>query len=203
MLETLNNWTKDLEKGYPTDVIYLDFCKAFDKVQHSKLLAKLRTVGIHPRIISWIAAFLTDRQLTVRIGSVFSTLRNVTSGVPQGGVLSPLLFNIYTYDLPNIIVSAGVSCCAFADDLKIYSRIRSRSDSEAIQSAIDSVFNWACEWDLPLSKDKTKLLRIGSRNPGFSYSIGGSPIAPVPMVKDLGFLVTSDLSFDQHCEFVA
>lgn len=75
-------------------------------------------VGIRPRIAAWIRAFLTNRSFSVRLNSAFSTTRQVPSGVPQGGVLSPVLFNIYTYELASIVSAADVACCAFADDFK-------------------------------------------------------------------------------------
>ncbi|EYC27452.1 hypothetical protein Y032_0009g735 [Ancylostoma ceylanicum] len=85
MLQTLNDWTINADEGYRTDVVYLDFCKAFDKVPHENLLRKLVVIGIHPRINAWIRAFPADRVFRVRINNTLSEPRHVWSGVPQGG----------------------------------------------------------------------------------------------------------------------
>lgn len=203
MLQCLNDWTLSLDGGEYTDVIYLDFEKAFDRVSHSKLMCKLRVVGIHPRIISWIQAFLGNRFMAVRVNSTVSEFRSVTSGVPQGAVLSPVLFNIYTYDLPELIIQSGVKCVAFADDIKLYMSISTPKDCILLQQALNQVIGWSAEWGLPLSSEKTKLLHIGRRNARYDYLFDGVSIAKVDQTRDLGFFITRDLSFDSHCERIA
>lgn len=88
MLQSFNDWTVYLDEGSCVDVVYFDFCKAFDKVPHDLLLHRLQVVGIHPRITLWIKAFLSDRFFMVRVNPSFSAPRRVLSGVPQGCVLS-------------------------------------------------------------------------------------------------------------------
>ena len=203
MLEALNDWTAYVDKNIPVDVVYLDFSKAFDRVSHRKLCYKLRTVGIHPRIIDWIRAFLSERTYRVRINRTFSTPRPVNSGVPQGGVLSPVLFNIYCYELPTIIGNHGVSCCAYADDFKVYHCIQNADDRAKIQSALEAVDRWSVCWELPLSKEKTKVLHIGANNPHHTYRLRLSDLDTVEKIVDLGFLIKGDLSFDDHCKAIA
>lgn len=125
------------------DSVYLDFSKAFDKVSHPKLIRKLTMVGIHPRIVAWIREFISGRTMMVRLNNTFSSSRSVLSGVPQGGVLSPVLFNIYTYELPSLITSSGVKCIAFADDIKLYQCVNSSSDCETLQHTISMVQKWS------------------------------------------------------------
>lgn len=120
MLERLNDWTASLNDGKGVDVIYFDFSKAFDRVSHSNLIERLIQVGIHRRIAQWLSDFLQDRSFSVRVNSKFYAPRRVTCGVPQGGVLSPVLFNIYAWDLPDALAAFGVGVTAFADDFKIY-----------------------------------------------------------------------------------
>ena len=203
LLQSLNDWTSIVDGGAGVDVIYLDFCKAFDKVPHSKLLNKLEIVGLHPRIIAWICAFLHNRSFQVRVNTSLSEPRPVCSGVPQGAVLSPVLFSIYTYELPFIISSLGVKCCAFADDLKIYSMVSTDAHHQLLQSAVDAVQEWSVLWELPLSKQKTFLMHVGTRNPSFQYKIGEAAITTIDEVCDLGVLLTSDLTFDKHCQKIA
>ena len=203
MLQTLNDWTTYLDENYHTDVVYLDFCKAFDKVPHDKLITKLKMINIHPRIISWIKEFLSSRTFMVRVNSALSSPRCVRSGVPQGGVLSPVLFNIYIYDLPDIVLSANVKCVAFADDIKIYRKISSTGNNDSLQKAIDLLSNWAKEWELPLSNEKTEVLHLGVKNRGHTYQVDGLAIQTVDQIKDLGFIITNNLSFEPHCDAVA
>lgn len=203
MLQALNEWTLSLEGGNPVDVIYLDFSKAFDRVSHARLVHRLKAIGIHPRIVAWLQSFLCDRTFKVRVNSCLSTVRHASRGVPQGSVLSPLLFNIYTYDLPYLIISNGVKCCAFADDLKIFNSVRSADDRAALQNALNVVDHWATQWKLPLSREKSKVVHLGGNNLSFSYSVDGILIEEVDQILDLGFLITKDLSFDLHCERIA
>lgn len=169
-LQHTNDWSSILEEGKSIDVVYLDFSKAFDKVSHSKLIAKLSVVGIHPRLISWIREFLSGRAFRVRVKHSFSTPKVATSGVPQGGVLSPVLFNIYTFELPCLISSMDVNCCAFADDLKMYKTVSSALDCRTLQDALNSVHQWSITWGLPISKEKTKLLSLGTRRVNYDYT---------------------------------
>ena len=107
------------------DVVYLDFQKAFDKVPHKRLLAKLKAYGLNGILLSWISDFLSNRKQQVVVRRTYSEWSNVISGVPQGSVLGPLLFILYVNDLPDSIQSfMGI----FADDTKIYRPITSSND---------------------------------------------------------------------------
>ena len=121
----------------------------------------MKSVGIHPRICSWISNFLENRYFQVRLGKTLSGLKPVKSGVPQGGVLSPLLFLIYTYDLPKKLSEIGVTCKMYADDLKIYRIVENDSDCDVIQKAVSYVECWASHWNLPLNAEKTTVLTLG------------------------------------------
>lgn len=123
ILTSLNDWSKAFEDKRCTDIVYFDFSEAFDKVPIEKLVFKMEVLGIHPMIIRWIRQFLSSRTYQVAINGEYSKVFPVTSGVPQGGVLSPILFLLYTYELPDCIASLGVSCKVYADDVKIYKRI--------------------------------------------------------------------------------
>ena len=103
------------------DVVYTDFAKAFDKVSHSKLLFKLKFYGFSERMVNWINAFLSGRKQKVVLGDVCSDWAQVTSGVPQGSVLGPILFIIYINDLLELIQNDSK---AYADDNKIISIIK-------------------------------------------------------------------------------
>ena len=106
------------------DVILFDFAKAFDVVDHRILLSKLRLIGLGGNVISWLESFLCNRRMYVSVGGAKSTSTEVTSGVPQGSVLGPLLFLIHVNFLPSYIRNR---CKIFADDLKLYLKIRAFS----------------------------------------------------------------------------
>jgi hypothetical protein len=117
LLTSCNQWTKLLDTGKTVDIVYLDFSKAFNRVPHSLLLHKLERYGINGHALNWIATFLSSGTFAVKVGSVLSDKKLVISGVPQGAVLGPLLFTLYTSDL-----LARLQCpfAAYADDVKIF-----------------------------------------------------------------------------------
>ena len=114
-----------------TDVIYLDFACAFDKVDYPILMKKLSNIGISGKLFDWLLNFLSDRCQTVVVDGVMSYLALVVSGVPQGTVLGPLLFLIYLNDISDCLQFSEISC--FADDSRIFKSISTCADSQLLQ----------------------------------------------------------------------
>lgn len=117
LLEVLNDLSKMIEDGDCIDIIYLDFSKAFDTVPHQRLLTKLNAYGIDGNLLKWIESFLSERRQRVRVNQSYSNYSPVSSGIPQGSILGPLLFITFINDLPDDITCI---CKTFADGTKIY-----------------------------------------------------------------------------------
>ena len=180
-----------------TDVIYLDFAKAFDSVVHSKLLFKLECYGINGLTLQWIKSFLCGRTQKVKIGSSFSTSATVTSGVPQGSVLGPVFFLVFINDICNSC-DCGAQMQLFADDVKLYLGVKNQLSFDVIQNTLDRITNWCRVWQLNLSPTKCAVLSIGGTTSRFAYKIDGVTIPRVNSFKDLGVTIDSSLSFDSH-----
>lgn len=199
LLTFLEKVTSNVDNRKSVDVIYLDFSKAFDSVPHNYLIYKLRSFGFDGIVIKLIKSFLSDRQQKVTIGKFSSTYLPVTSGVPQGSVLGPLLFVIYIDDIDT---SIGSSIIKFADDVKLFMSFDTNSpsfDSFALQNDLDRVANWCAAWLLKLNITKCSCLHIGHKNPLTNYKINDFIIAETDSVADLGVTFTNDLKPSKHC----
>lgn len=193
LLSCLSSWTASFNAREPIDVIYLDYEKAFDKVPTTRLLQKLEFIGIRGKLLSWIEAFLRQRTLRVRVGETLSDQREIHSGVPQGSVLGPVLYIIYTFDLPRCL-QCPVSI--FADDTKIFAN--PLVDYTHLQADLDRVANWSKDWLINLNSTKCTVLHIGNKNPKLTYTLNGTQLQPVKQQTDLGVIITEDLKWENH-----
>ena len=108
-----------VDNGSPVDVIYLDFQKAFDKVQYQRLILKIKSHGMGKSIVNWIEQWLTDRRQMVVVDGEVSSWKSVLNGVPQGSVLGPVLFLVYINDLEEEVTGKILK---FADDKKLFTK---------------------------------------------------------------------------------
>ena len=200
LLSVLDDWTKAIDSGVPVDSLYLDLQKAFDSVPHKRLILKLEKLGITGSLLCWIKNFLSDRQQRVTLNGFSSDWSDVTSGVPQGSVLGPILFILYVNDLPGVVKS---SCKMFADDTKLYKEINGLKDYEDLQDDVYELCRWTTKWLLFFNANKCKVLHIGANNPKFTYKMVDKnnntvDIKVVEQEKDLGVMFQENLKFDKH-----
>jgi len=174
------------------DIVYLDFQKAFDKVPHRRLMLKVRALGIGGRVAQWIESWLCNRRQRVVVNGESSAWAPVTSGVPQGSVLGPLLFLIYINDLDCDLIS---KVSKFADDTKLGINAADPSMIAGLQRDLDRIGDWSERWLMPFNSDKCHVLHVGPLNPGAAYALQDSPVTAVESQLDLGVLVTSDFKF--------
>ena len=163
-------------------IIYFDFSKAFDSVPHTRLLSKLQAYGVSGQLLKWFGSFLRGRRQCVKINSVLSSWLQVTSGVPQGSVLGPLLFALYINELPSLVSS---QLLMFADDIKLYRRIRSSIDCRILQTDINILLDWSNHWLLSFNTSECKVFHIGNTPYIGNYHLNGTQLELLNDFRDL------------------
>lgn len=196
---------QDLAKGIDAreqhDVILLDFSKAFDKVPHKRLLHKLEYYGVRNTVNKWISDFLSHRTQQVVLEGVTSSTADVSSGVPQGSVLGPLLFLAYVNDLPDYL-SSDVTVRLFADDCMVYRKVSSNADSLLLQRELDSLQRWECDWLMQFNPPKCQVLTVTNKKKPVTqpYYIHGQELMRGNCAKYLGVHLTKNLSWNNHID---
>jgi hypothetical protein len=205
LLSFLNDTISSVDDFEFVDVLYLDFAKAFDSVPHQRLISKLRSLGVGGTFLKVIISFLTNRQQRVRVGNSFSSFRSVTSGVPQGSVLGPLLFLIYMNDVDEAVHHSKV--LKFADDMKIFSNCRVSDIGSPVfdflQDDLNRVNDWCSTWLLKLNSNKCACLHLGFNNPGRQYYVNDIIVPDADCVTDLGVVFTNDFKPSAQCKRAA
>ena len=200
LLESTNDWSTALDNHLITDVIYIDFRKAFDSVSHSKLIFKLSLYNIRGNLLKWITAFLTDRSQQVKISSALSDPIRIVSGVPQGSVLGPTLFLLFINDLSSVVNNLECTIKLFADDLKLYSSYRDMNHSHDLTVALDRIIIWSDTWQLPIASKKCFAHRIALslHSISFNYKLGDCILDWSSNPKDLGVIMDSRQNNKKH-----
>ncbi|XP_045471735.1 uncharacterized protein LOC123678645 [Harmonia axyridis] len=190
---------ESLDDGGQVDVIYTDFSRAFDTVDHNLLLNKLASLGFAPDFVRLLRSYLKGRTNYVFYNGFRSFEYELKFGVPQGSNLGPLLFIIFIDDL---LCSLNCEALAYADDLKLFMRIHGINDQLLLQSSLELVQSWCLRNGLILNLKKCfKVTFTRKTQPlAFDYHIGGDLIAAGDHFRDLGVWFDSELSFVPHVE---
>ena len=195
MLSFLSTIYNSLSTNSQADVIYLDFKKAFDSVPHNELLVKLWTFGIRGNLWKWFQSYLSGRSQRVLLNHTTSDPLPVLSGVPQGSILGPLLFLIFVNDIPLSIKHSNIYL--YADDTKCFKHISSVSDCSHLQEDLSLLSSWSLKWNLHFNGHKCVL---HSNRPCtiYSYEINNTPIQVLDSHRDLGIVMTGDMTWRNH-----
>ena len=186
-----------LNPGNVVETVYLDFSKAFDKINHSILLQKLQHLGVGGNLLKIIKSYLSGRKQYVQIGEATSGFLLVTSGVPQGSILGPLLFLIYVMDITDGLLSLPF---LFADDTKLLS-IRDKGCSSFLQQDLRLLETWCDLNDMIFNVDKCHLLSFTKNCPS-SLILYNEELKTVSSEKDLGIIISTSLKWSEHITYI-
>ena len=217
LLAHFDDMLVNLNQGNDIDVIYLDFAKAFDKVDHNILLKKIRCMGISGKLYDWIKSFLNNRYQKVVVDGFHSYITLVLSGVPQGTVLGPILFLIYLNDI-NSSIKCGCTLRSFADDSRLFKSISTYQDALSLQLDLQNVISWTAANNMALHQDKFEVLQYSTSLNNITKSLfellpfneyarnyntsDGLVLKATDHVQDLGIGMSSQLDFSSHINLI-
>ena len=204
LLYQIEQMIRAWEEGKATDTIYLDFAKAFDKVDHNILCHKIKSLGITGKVGLWIREFLTGRNQQVSANGVLSSPAPVISGVPQGTVLGPILFIIMIDDLDCDLLYSVAS--KYADDTRVTARISDLEDAKGFQEELnEKIYTWGPANNMMLNGDKFEHLHVGNNLNQIKTDFkdpSGNIICEKEHIKDLGVIISNRLTWTRHTEEV-
>ena len=191
-------------------LVMLDLSSAFDTIDHDILIARLsKSFGLRGLALQWFSSYLTGRQSRVGVGNVFSDDQSVNFGVPQGSVIGPFLFNLYTKPVAHIIDNHHLHYHIYADDTQIYTYFKPSipGDSDRalhkLSTCIKEIRHWMVLNKLKLNEDKTEFFiaaspRLINSLTSLTLQIGEATIHPSSTVKNLGVIFDSSMSMSHH-----
>lgn len=201
LVEFSHDIFSSFDQNEQIDCVFLDFKKAFDCVPHALLLHKLSFLGLDCNVMQWIRVYLENRTQRVVLHGCQSDAVSVSSGVPQGSVLGPLLFLVFIND---IVADLNCKVRLYADDCVIYHRITSLHDTCHLQNDLHSIQRWCKKWKMTLNAMKCQHITFSrSRKPILSkYVLDNVPLNTVTDFKYLGIYFSSNLSWKRQVEHV-
>ena len=198
LISFVQDLAQSVNKNIQTDLIIMDFAKAFDKVSHRHLLYKLSYYGINNNALHWISDFLNQRTQSVVLEGEKSDTIPVTSGVPQETVLGPILFLVYINDFNEYLKHSTLRL--FADDSIIYKQLHSINDARDLQEDLDAAARWEQDWLMCFHPDKCNILSISQKQKPiqYTYKLHGHSLEKTDSTKYLGVTLQSNLKWDKH-----
>jgi len=207
VLKVLSDILLAVDKGDLAVLTLLDLSAAFDTVDHSTILRRLKlSYGLRGSASSWFASYLSGRTQFVRCGASGSTPTAVLCGVPQGSVLGPILFLLYTADLLRLVQSHGLQPHLYADDTQIYGFCQPDQTVQLqarVSACIADVALWMRSNRLQLNANETKVLWCSSSRrqhqiPTIPFTVGADTVVPAHSVRDLGIYLDSNVLMETH-----
>nr|CAH8849371.1 unnamed protein product [Trichobilharzia regenti] len=181
LLLAREDWVEARDENHLLDVVFIDLSKAFNKVSHLGLLSKLKGFGLDQCLCEWFRDCLMDRRQKVRVNGLLSGWKAVSSGVPQGTLLGPLLFLLYVDELPGILTSSSL---LFADDIKIWKTVNNNDDRSVLHTDLDKLAEWSSLWSFEMNVRKSAVMHLDQKS-YTSYSLGDTELPDVNEQKDL------------------
>lgn len=193
-----NDVLRGMDDGYQIDVIYTDFEKAFDRVDHIILLRKLQELGIRGNLLRWMESYLRNRSQAVVVAGHRSDFVSVPSGIPQGSILGPLLYASYLYDISSCFRFAKF--LMYADDTKIYAYIKTDADTHQLQNDLDSLCKYYRDNRIGVNVSKCTQITFTRKRQklDFPYTLDNRTLARTNTVKDLGVIFDSKMLMSDH-----
>jgi hypothetical protein len=195
LLHVIHFASEALDKKQPYHIVSFDFKKAFDRVPHSLLIHKLKKYRFSKQCIQWIQQWLSDRKSVVFANGTSSKCFAIGSGVPQGSVLGPLLFNLHINDIVEEVQHSD--CRLYADDTLLCANL-TRCNASELQSDVTRLHDWSVRWAMEFNPRKCIHMQIGSEQPDISLQLGASQIPHDNTVKYLGLHISSNLKWKVH-----
>ena len=217
LLLVIETWQEALDAGHTVHALFLDVAKAFDRVDHDRLLLKLRAVGFGPAALNWVCSYLKGRVIRTIVNGSMSELKPISSGVPQGSVLGPLLFIIFFADLPAAVQSTPMM---YADDTLLYdtdcqrcgdasggSTLSGQHSASCVCTVARDTANlstWAQNSGTVFNPSKSVAMAISRSNRCAvgELSLNGEVILHQDSTKHLGVVLTTKLSWSSHIEYL-
>ena len=210
LLRVQNDLLRAVDQHQEAVLILLDFSAAFDTINHQILINRLRDrYGIIGTALDWFRSYLQGRVQAIRIGNVLSDEYNIEHGVPQGSVLGPLIFTMYTAPLGDILNAHGINYMTYADDTQLYITLQRHERLEAtsrLETCLRDIKVWTAANNLILNDSKTEFVHISSKfvkTPVFpKLTIGDFDVETVGASKNLGVTIDHNLHMKDHVKNV-
>lgn len=202
LIEFYENIYRNADNRIQSDVIYLDISKAFDCVPHDLLIKKLKTFGFNGKLLNWIKNYLEKRKQRVVIEGEHSNFCKVTSGVPQGSILGPMLFLLYINDMSTCVNNSECKLYLYADDSKLVRDIKNQNDCMELQISINNLLRWSNDWCMNFNFTKCCIMSFAKAKSliNYDYYMGNNLLTRVDSMVDLGITVCSNLRWDSHID---